>query len=70
MSCFKNSLLRNKKPAGGLAGGLLLVLDLSGRLLQAMAVRRHGGPMMMVVTGMAVALHLLVSYGIGQPCVK
>jgi hypothetical protein len=27
--------------------------------VQAMAVRRHGGPVMMVVTVMAVALHLL-----------
>jgi hypothetical protein len=27
-------------------------------LAQAMAVRRHGGPVMMVVTVMAVALHL------------
>jgi hypothetical protein len=35
-----------------------MVPDLSGRLLQAMAVRRHGVPMMMVVTVMAVALHL------------
>jgi hypothetical protein len=33
--------------------------DLSGRLLQAMAVRRHGVSMMMVVTVMAVALHLI-----------
>ncbi|MGO9318741.1 MAG: hypothetical protein ACLPXT_04675 [Terracidiphilus sp.] len=33
--------------------------DLSGRLLQAMAVRRHGISMMMVVTVMAVALHLI-----------
>jgi hypothetical protein len=32
--------------------------DLSGRLLQAMAVRRHGVSMMMMVTVMAVALHL------------
>jgi hypothetical protein len=32
--------------------------DLSGRLHQAMAVRRHVGSMMMVVTVMAVALHL------------
>jgi hypothetical protein len=32
--------------------------DLDGRLVQAKAVRRHGGPMMMVVTVMAVALHL------------
>jgi hypothetical protein len=38
--------------------GLCVSLDLSGRLLQAITVRRHGGPMMMVVTVMAVALHL------------
>jgi hypothetical protein len=34
-------------------------LDLSGRLLQAITVRRHGGSMMMVMTEMAVALHLI-----------
>jgi hypothetical protein len=34
-------------------------LDLSGRLLQAITVRRHGGSMMMMVTDMAVALHLI-----------
>jgi hypothetical protein len=38
-----------------------MVPDLSGRLLQAMAVRRHRVPMMMVVTVMAVALHLIQS---------
>jgi len=32
--------------------------DLSGRLVQAMAVRRHGCPMMVVMTVMAAALHL------------
>jgi len=48
-----------KKPAGLVAGGLVFLSDLSGRLLQAMAVRRHGVSMMMVVTVMAVALHLL-----------
>jgi hypothetical protein len=37
--------------------------DLSGRLLQAMAVRRHGCPMMMVMAVMAEALHLLPTYG-------
>jgi DNA uptake protein ComE-like DNA-binding protein len=47
-----------KKPASVVAGGLGS-FDLSGRLDQAMAVRRHGGSMMMVVTVMAVALHLL-----------
>ncbi len=30
-------------------------------LAQAMAVRRHGSPMMMVMTMMAVALHLGLS---------
>jgi hypothetical protein len=33
-------------------------LDLSGRLLQAMAVRRHGGSMMVGMAVMADALHL------------
>jgi hypothetical protein len=33
--------------------------DLSGRLHQAIAVRRHGVSMMMMVTVMAVALHLI-----------
>jgi hypothetical protein len=47
-----------KKPAGVFAGGLVILFDLSGRLAQAIAVRRHGGPMMMVVTVMAVDLHL------------
>jgi hypothetical protein len=32
--------------------------DLSGRLLQAMAVRRHGCAMMVVMAVMAEALHL------------
>jgi hypothetical protein len=41
--------------------GFGVSLDLSGRLLQAMAVRRHGDPMMMVVTVMAGALHLFQS---------
>jgi hypothetical protein len=34
-------------------------LDLSGRLLQAITVRRHGSTMMVMVTEMAVALHLI-----------
>jgi hypothetical protein len=38
--------------------GLGISLDLSGRLVQAMAVRRHVGPVMVVVTVIAVALHL------------
>jgi hypothetical protein len=50
-----------KKPAGLVAGGLFVSLDLSGRLVQAMAVRRHLGPVMVVMTVMAVALHLFQS---------
>jgi len=50
-----------KNPLASVAGGLGVSFDLSGRLLQAMAVRRHGVPMMMVVTVMAVALHLFQS---------
>jgi hypothetical protein len=53
-----------------LAGGLRFLPDLSGRLAQAMAVRRHGGPMMMVVTVMAVEFHLIPSYGKGCGDVK
>jgi hypothetical protein len=41
--------------------GLGISLDLSGRLVQATTVRRHGVPMMMVMTVMAVALHLFQS---------
>jgi hypothetical protein len=52
-------LCRKKtKPASGFAGGLG-VSDLFGRLVQAIAVRRHEGLMMMMVTVMAVGLHLL-----------
>jgi hypothetical protein len=36
----------------------LVSSDLSGRLHQAMAVRRHGGSMMVVMGEMAAALHL------------
>lgn len=52
-----------KKPAGVFAGGLVVLFDLSGRLAQAIAVRRHDGPVVMVVTVMAVDLHLHSSYG-------
>jgi hypothetical protein len=38
--------------------GLKVPYDLSGRLLQAMAVRRHDVFMMMVMGVMAVVLHL------------
>jgi hypothetical protein len=48
-----------KSPLASVAGGLQGSFDLSGRLHQAMAVRRHGCPMMMVmIPVMAVALHL------------
>jgi hypothetical protein len=60
--------VHNKKPAGGCRRAR--VSDLSGRLVQAMAVRRHGGPVMMVVTGMAEDLHLFLGYGKGQYAVK
>jgi hypothetical protein len=49
---------KNQKPAGFCAGGLWGFFDLSGRLVQAMAVRRHGCPMMVVMTVMAAAIHL------------
>ena len=39
--------------------GLGVSFDLSGRLAQAMAVRRHGCPMMVVMAMMAEQLHLL-----------
>jgi hypothetical protein len=38
---------------------LVFPSDLSGRLIQAMAVRRHGYSMMMVMAVMAEAVHLL-----------
>jgi hypothetical protein len=51
-----------KKPAGfSRRRAWVFLFDLSGRLLQAMAVRRHGYPMMMVVAVMAEALHLFPS---------
>jgi hypothetical protein len=40
------------------AGGLCESLDLLGRLVQAMAVRRHGVSMMVVMTVMTAGLHL------------
>jgi hypothetical protein len=52
--------LNIKKPAGvGRRRARIASFDLSGRLLQAIAVRRHGYPMMVVMTVMAVDLHLL-----------
>jgi hypothetical protein len=40
--------------------GLDLSSDLSGRSVQAMAVRRHGCSMMMVMTMLANGLHRLL----------
>jgi len=47
-----------KNPLALVAGGLGVSSDLSGLLDQAMAVRRHGGPMMVVMAVMAGGLHL------------
>jgi hypothetical protein len=47
-------------PAEWVAGGLGVCSScLSGRLHQAIKVRRHGFSMMMVVSEVAVALHLI-----------
>jgi hypothetical protein len=48
-----------KSPPALVAGGLVVSFDLSGRLDQAMAVRRHGFSMMVVMIVMAVAPHLI-----------
>jgi hypothetical protein len=50
---------RKKKPAQRVRRRASGLFDLSGRLHQAITVRRHGVSMMMVVTVMAVALHLI-----------
>src|ERR1035441_6858244 len=50
---------RKKKPAQRVRRRASELFDLSGRLHQAITVRRHGVSMMMVVTVMAVALHLI-----------
>jgi predicted permease len=55
---FRNLVGAAKSPPALVAGGLQVSFDLSGRLIQAMAVRRHGCPLMMVMTVLAVALHL------------
>lgn len=48
----------------------MFLFDLSGRLNQAIAVRRHEGPMMMVVAVMEAILHLLSRYKGGTRLVK
>jgi hypothetical protein len=50
---------KRKNPLAESPAGLGDSLDLSGRLLQAMTVRRHGISMMVVMTVMAAALHLI-----------
>jgi hypothetical protein len=51
-----------KNPLAVVAGGLCTSFEISLAFLdQAMAVRRHGCPMMMVVPMMAEILHLLQS---------
>ncbi len=51
-----------KKPAGvGRRRAVVILFDLSGRLVQAMAVRRHGCSMMMVMAVMAEPVHLFSS---------
>jgi hypothetical protein len=54
-------LLQNQKAHRLLCRRAFGFFDLSGRLVQAMAVRRHGCPMMVVMTVMAAALHLFKS---------
>ncbi|MGA2276045.1 MAG: hypothetical protein ABSG00_00460 [Terracidiphilus sp.] len=57
------SALGMKKPAGFSRRRASGFFDLSGRLLQAMTVRRHGTSMMVVMTVMAAALHLIEMLG-------
>jgi len=52
-------VLKAQKARWHLAGGLGWFMISLAFLIQAMAVRRHWGPVMVVVTVMAVALHLL-----------
>jgi len=48
-----------KNPLASCAGGLFsILLSISGRSVQAIAVRRHVGHMMVVMTVMEVDLHL------------
>jgi hypothetical protein len=55
---FAPVLGKAKSPPALIAGGLLNLLCLGWPSVQAAAVRRHGRPMMMVMTMMAVRLHL------------
>jgi hypothetical protein len=49
---------KTKKPVGLAAGGLRYSLISLADLVQAIAVRRHIGPVMVMMTVMAVLLHL------------
>src|SRR5689334_11432848 len=53
--------MENEKPAGEFAGGLVGSFDLVGRLVQAIAVRRHGMSMMVVMAVMMADLHLFLT---------
>jgi hypothetical protein len=62
--------LKSEKPTSVIAGGLGCFWNLSGRLVdQAMAVRRHGVSMMVVMTVMVAGLHLFSTLsGDGARC--
>jgi hypothetical protein len=51
--------VETKKPAGIGRRRAWVFPDLSGRLRQAMEVRRHGGRVVVVMTVMVAALHLI-----------
>jgi len=50
--------MKNEKPAGGFAGGLVNLRSGGPFLDQAIAVRRHGVSMMVVMAVMVADLHL------------
>jgi hypothetical protein len=52
-----DSAPKSKSPPAFVPAGFGL-FDLSGRLVQAMAVRRNSCPLMVMMTVMAAALHL------------
>jgi hypothetical protein len=57
-----------KKPAGVIRRrARVFLFDLSGRLAQAMAVRRHGRYMMVVMAVMAEGLHLQLNLSSDPP---
>jgi hypothetical protein len=52
-----NLAAKSKSPPALVPAGFAF-FDLSGRLVQAIAVRRHGSSMMVVMSVVAAALHL------------